>query len=244
MNAHSLAVIADTHSNAAALEAVLNDIRKRGPAIIVNLGDNANGPLEPQRTVSLLRSGEILHVRGNGDRITAEGGKVGGSTGYAADRLNGEELRWLGSLPTTLTGEGWIACHGSPQSDTCYLLEKVTANGVHLRSASEIASLLAGVDARLILCGHTHIPRIVSLPDGQIVVNPGSVGLAAYDDIDPFPHKMETGSPHARYAWIERSGSSWNIELRAIVYEWTQQAQIAKARDWAEWARALETGYT
>jgi len=242
--ARPLAVIADTHGNAAALEAVLDDIRRSGPATIINLGDNANGPLDPARTVSLLRSHEVLHVRGNGDRITAEGGKVGGSTGYAAERLNGEELRWLGSLPTTLVGDGWIACHGSPQSDTGYLLEKVTENGVQLRSASEVASLLSGVDAALILCGHTHVARIVCVGDGRIVVNPGSVGLPAYDDLEPFPHRMETGSPHARYAWIERSGSSWRIELRAIVYGWTQQAQIARERGWTEWARALETGYT
>ena len=35
---------------------------------------------------------------------------------------------------------------------------------------------------RLVLCGHSHVPRAVGLPDGRLVVNPGSVGLQAFDD--------------------------------------------------------------
>ncbi|EOW6434492.1 metallophosphoesterase family protein [Cronobacter turicensis] len=52
----------------------------------------------------------------------------------------------------------------------------------------------------LILCGHTHIPRSVEISSTCLIVNPGSVGLQAYDDEHPFFHKMEAGSPHARYA--------------------------------------------
>ena len=69
-----MAVIADVHGNAWALEAVLADIAHRGVKTIVNLGDNANGPLDPARSVELLRGCGAMHVRGNGDRMTAEGG--------------------------------------------------------------------------------------------------------------------------------------------------------------------------
>ena len=51
---HSLAVIADIHGNRWALEAVLQDIERRGIQQIVNLGDNLTGPLDPAGTADLL----------------------------------------------------------------------------------------------------------------------------------------------------------------------------------------------
>ena len=35
--------------------------------------------------------------------------------------------------------------------------------------------------------------------NGKIVINPGSVGLPAYKDELPVMHKMESGTPHAKY---------------------------------------------
>ena len=74
MQITEIAVIADVHGNAWALEAVLADITRRGVSTVVNLGDNANGPLAPARSVALLRATGAVHVRGNGDRMTGEGG--------------------------------------------------------------------------------------------------------------------------------------------------------------------------
>ena len=42
----------------------------------------------------------------------------------------------------------------------------------------------------LLLCGHTHIPRTVALPDRSLVVNPGSVGLPAYTEDTPGFHRV------------------------------------------------------
>ena len=52
----TIAVVADVHSNHFALEAILADLRQRGADWVVNLGDNLNGPLEPQRCADLLRA--------------------------------------------------------------------------------------------------------------------------------------------------------------------------------------------
>jgi predicted phosphodiesterase len=41
------AVIADVHGNRWALEAVLDDIARRGIRDIVNAGDHLSGPLDP-----------------------------------------------------------------------------------------------------------------------------------------------------------------------------------------------------
>ena len=73
-----------------------------------------------------------------------------------------------------------------------------------LAAPTEIEARLGGTRSPVMLCGHTHIPRVVQLPAGALVVNPGSVGLPAYDDVFPEYHVVETGSPHARYALLEK----------------------------------------
>lgn len=244
MNAESLAVIADVHGNALALEAVLADIARRGVKQVVNLGDNANGPLEPARSVALLRESGAVHVRGNGDRMTAEGGAVArGSAKFARERLDEEALRWLGELPVSVRGAGWLAFHATPRSDEEYFLENVSGGKTVLASGAEIAGRLgAPAGESLVLCGHTHRPRRVTLADGRTIVNPGSVGLPAYRDNTPEPHGVENGSPHARYAIVRRSGAEWKMEFVAVTYDWMAAANMARDAGWEEWARNLETG--
>jgi len=48
------AILSDIHANIWALEAVLDDISRRGPAQLINLGDSLYGPLEPQATAAYL----------------------------------------------------------------------------------------------------------------------------------------------------------------------------------------------
>ena len=98
------------------------------------------------------------------------------------------------------------------------------------------------------LCGHSHLPRTVELPDGRLIINPGSVGLPAYSDtVAVLPHAMETGSPHARYAVIERADAGWRVEHVAVPYDW-EAASLAAASngrtDWAEWLRTGRASVT
>jgi len=67
-----------------------------------------------------------------------------------------------------------------------------------------------------------------------------SEGLPAYTDESPHPHAMEAGSPHARYAIVTRSGDSWQVEQRSVVYDWKAAADMAERngrRNWAVWLR-------
>jgi len=68
------------------------------------------------------------------------------------------------------------------------------------------------VHQAMILSGHSHIPRIVQVPDGRLVVNPGSPMLPAYLDDLPVGHKRENGSPHARDAVISKIVKGWTVE--------------------------------
>ncbi|HEX2855554.1 MAG TPA: metallophosphoesterase family protein [Opitutaceae bacterium] len=243
MNATELAVIADVHGNAWALEAVLSDIARRGVKPILNLGDNANGPLDPRRSVELLRGCGAIHVRGNGDRMTGEGGATARrSAHFARERLDAEALRWLRELPAVVRGEDWIAFHATPRSDEEYFLENVVAGKTALASVPEIAARLGDTAESLVLCGHTHLPRVVRLDDARLVVNPGSVGLPAYEDDLPVPHVVENGSPDARYAIVRRDSKGWSAELIGVPYDWRAAGAAARAAGWPDWARSVETG--
>ena len=64
-----------------------------------------------------------------------------------------------------------------------------------LAAEEAIRPRLEGIGpARLVLCGHTHVPRAVQVGP-VLVVNPGSVGMPAYTDDTPVPHAIETGAP-------------------------------------------------
>jgi len=151
---------------------------------------------------------------------------------------------WLRSLPpTAVVADDILLCHGTPERDVDYLLEDVSPTGVSLASRDQIRSR-AGVKAGAILCGHSHVPRFVRLEDGTVVLNPGSVGLQAYYDSDHrYPHAIEIGSPHARYALLDRVEHGWRATFRAVDYDWEAAARLATAGKRADWAHALLTGY-
>jgi hypothetical protein len=77
---------------------------------------------------------------------------------------------------------------------------------------------------------------------GQLVVNPGSVGLPAYADNTPVRHKMESGSPHARYAVLTNTTTGWRVELVAVPYDWEKAADRARVNGRNDWAARLESG--
>ncbi|HEV2169968.1 MAG TPA: metallophosphoesterase family protein, partial [Candidatus Binatus sp.] len=189
---YRIALLADIHANVWALEAVLADVRKQSVDILWNLGDILHGDLKPRATYDLLRSAEIaLTIRGNQDRELYEP-NADPRVEWMIHDLGADAIEWLRGLPTTAVFEDEaLLCHGSPTDDRCYLLEDVTSGHPQVRDEEEIVNLLAGVAQPMIVCGHTQIPRLVRLGDGQTIVNPGSVGLAAYSDDTPVPHAME-----------------------------------------------------
>jgi predicted phosphodiesterase len=230
---NELAVIADVHGNRWALEAVLRDIRARGIEEIVNLGDALYGPLDPAGTAELLLELDIPTVRGNEDRLIVE------QPSLVPQGLGSDHFRWLADLPLTkVIRDEILLCHGSPTDDAAYLLWDVTENGAMMREGADLLEDLDEWPQQVILCGHDHLPRTLRLPDGRLIVDPGSVGLPAYSDDSPFPHAMESGSPHARYAVMSGSRDGWIVEQIAVPYDWRVAADRARSNgrdDWAEW---------
>ena len=85
------------------------------------------------------------------------------------------------------------------------------------------------------------MPRVAQC-GGTLIVNPGSVGLPAFDDDHPHAHHMETGSPHARWALVERVASGWQVQQRATAYHCAAATCQAEAAVRGDWADALRTG--
>ncbi|HDR9049769.1 metallophosphoesterase family protein [Burkholderia vietnamiensis] len=240
-----IAALSDIHGNLAALDAVLDDVRRRGADVIVNLGDIVSGALHPAETADRLIALDLPTIRGNHERQLLERTRdaMGLSDRWAHDTLHERHRAWLAALPERATlGDDVLLVHGTPASDLDYFLETVTRDGCRAATPDEIAQRAGDEPASLILCGHTHVPRVARLADGRTIVNPGSVGLPAYRDDFPYPHRIETGSPHARYAIVSRTPAGWHAELHTVEYDWQTAADTAAARGRDEWAVALRTG--
>jgi predicted phosphodiesterase len=246
-----IAAISDIHGNLPALNAVLADIARRGADLIVNGGDILSGPLWPRETADLLMALQLPTIAGNHERQLLHCAEVAGGASdlFAYEETTAAQRAWLGALPAILTLEGGVqVCHGRPDSDLDYLLETVEAAGSRPATAIEVAGRLAGSawqGASLVLCGHSHLPRTLQLPQAPhtLCVNPGSVGLPAFDDDHIAFHIHQTGTPHARYALCERDArNSWTVALIAVAYDWQCAAERANRNGAADWARWLATG--
>ncbi len=260
-----LALVSDIHGNLAALQAVAHDIARRGVQQVVNLGDTLSGPLLPMETAQWLRQQNWLHVAGNHERqvLTLPRARQIPSDAYTSDQLTDADKAWLAGHadpcdPRLHRGEMWperlgtdvALCHGSPRSDIEYLLETPVGEEARLATPNEIQERLDGripPHITLLACGHSHVPRSVRTASGLLIVNPGSVGLPAYDDDHPYPrssfHRIETGSPDARYAVVERQGGRWTCELISVAYDFASMAVLADQRGRPDWSHALRTGW-
>ncbi len=238
------AVISDIHGNLPALQAVLADLHGRGVSHAVNLGDILSGPLWPAETADLLMGLNLPTIAGNHERqLLACQGKPGGpSDQYAFDQTSPLQRAWLASLPGALRLGDVQLTHGSPHSDLQYLLDDIVAANLVPASRKTVAQRLGQTSATLVLCGHSHMPRLLQLPDGPLVLNPGSVGLPAYDDSDGGYHRVQTGAPHASYAIVERVAAGWQVQLLRIAYDWPQAAQRAADNGRPDWAAWLQSG--
>lgn len=255
-----LAVISDIHGNLLALEAVLADIAGQGVDQTVNLGDILSGPLQPAETADLLMARNFTTIRGNHERQVLELLDQGqhldplGTDGYTAGQLTSAQVAWIRALPAhlELAGGDVLLCHGTPGSDLIYWMETTVPGfpdahptGIRPATGEEVFLRLGDVSPQahsLVLCGHTHVPRMVQCGN-LLVVNPGSVGLQAYDDDHPHPHVVENGAPHARYAVVEKTARGWRVDLRAVPYDHMAASKAAFGRGRPDWAYALATGW-
>src|SRR6201999_900792 len=137
---------------------------------VVHLGDALSGPLEAAKAADLLLllDPEGLHgVRGNHDRYLLEMpvDRLGPSDAHAQKELCPRHVAWLRKLPfdRVFRDEVYL-CHATPRDDNPSCLEPVSADDhVTIRPQAEIEALEEVIEQPLILCGHSHIARMVQL---------------------------------------------------------------------------------
>lgn len=192
-----VAVLSDVHGNAPALAAVLAELEREQPDLIVSGGDLTWGPL-PEETFVLASSLEARFVRGNADRALLEGSSSTEREQWLQAHHTAEMRQFLAGFEEQVVvdvdGLGPVRfCHGSPRSDE----ECVTPE----TPAARVREFSAGVAEQVIVTAHVHIQfdREVT---GIRSVNPGSVGL---------PYE---GKPGAYWALLGP-----DVVLRRTVYD-------------------------
>lgn len=242
-----LAAISDIHGNSAALAAVLDDIAQRDVDQVVNLGDCFSGPLDARGAAGILAKHDFPTVCGNHDRLLFDRPKseMGPWEAWVIDDLPKATLDWCRALPLTLDLGDILLCHATPARDDENWLDRRGKNDrVIARDREAVEERAAGVTHAMTLCGHTHTPRSVRLPDGRRIVNTGSVGCPAYLDTRMTPNFVhQTGAPDARYAIVEQRGADWSVLHISVPYDAREMARLARDKGAENWALALETGW-
>jgi putative phosphoesterase len=220
-----IAVIADVHGNAPALDAVLAEIEREAPDVIVLAGDAAGGLWQGTVLDRLTALEGARFVRGNVDRVMIQAFDEGWTfdpdertpwrraAGWIAERMTKEHRDFLASFENTVTLGDLLVCHGSPGSDD----ETMTS----LTPDRDVRSMLAGVEQRLVVCGHTHVQFDRTVDDVRIV-NTGSVGMpfegppgAFWLMLGPEPEFRRTDYDVERTAEQIRASDYWDAERAA-----------------------------
>jgi putative phosphoesterase len=226
-----IAALSDVHGNLPALEAVLADIARERPDRIVVAGDLVlNGP-DPAGVVDALRAlvadGAAV-IAGNTDVAVADfdfaaafpwmtdgvADAIVDAAEWAHEALGEERVDWLRGLPSerrvradddTLV----LVCHGSPGSQTAGFDQDL--------DPSVTIERVARTDARVIVCGHTHLPEVRDL-GWKIIVNDGSAGYV-FD-----------GDPTASWALIDLEDGEVRAEIRRTEFDSLAVANAISSR--------------
>ncbi|HEX4836577.1 MAG TPA: metallophosphoesterase family protein [bacterium] len=230
-----IAILSDVHGNVRALEAVLADMRRRGPFDqIINGGDLAFGGPRPREAMDLLMREQYPTVRGNTDEWVA------GAPGepefvskavvtWTREHLTSGHLAFLRNLPLSHRveppgGPPLVVVHATPVSTTEVLAPDAPVDVV--------ARAFEQARTRTLAYGHIHRPYVRDAAGG-LVVNVGSVGF-------PFD-----GVPRSAWAVFTLEGGRWSAEIVRVAYDQEAVAQdllTSEHPDAAVFARRARTG--
>jgi len=197
------------HGTLLDLAAVRKALKKEKPDVVLIAGDLVmNGP-EPAATIEAIREMEsdgAIVVQGNTDVAVADGDyaaafpwlleygipdSMRAAAEWAHDKLEDEHLAWLRRLPAErrvrISDDLVLNTHASPGSQT-----QGFDQGLDPSTTTE---RMSRTDARVICCGHTHIPEVREF-GWKVIVNAGSAGYV-FD-----------GDPTASWALVTVSAGS------------------------------------
>ncbi|HWR60751.1 MAG TPA: metallophosphoesterase family protein [Clostridia bacterium] len=233
-----IAVIADIHSNIFSLNEILLDIDNRNVDMLICLGDLVGYATYPNEVIDTIRENRIVTIKGNYDEAVGEELMACGcdypdpkdlenawiSLNWTIDETREDNREFLKSLPVevimSFEGKTLRFVHGSPRKVNEYLRE-------NSREAEEV---MADFEEDILVCGHTHKPYYKRYGD-KLLVNAGSAG------------KPKTGMPKANYVIIDMQGTSVNVEIYEVEYEYERTAEAIEAEGLPqEFADIIRTG--
>lgn len=229
-----LAVMSCIHGNYEALNAVLSDIDDHKADQIYCLGDLVGYGPHPNAVVEMIRSLDIPTCQGCWDEDIVEGlnacecsypSQIAEQRGRTAhewtnDVIHPEVREYLATLPMTLKLDNLCFVHGSPNSQHEYLLPSMDGFAALERVLS--------VDAEVLFCGHTHVPYVRTLEDGNLSVRvqqPGQEEAIAQTEV-PLKQIINAGSvgeprhgrPNATYVLYDTDTA--HVTLREVAYDY------------------------
>jgi predicted phosphodiesterase len=230
-----IAVVSDIHGNRTAFEAVLADIRRASPDLVLQGGDLADAGSSPAEIVDRIQQLGWAGVMGNTDEMLVRPGSLEAFAAQSSaptalwdavreiaaatrDRLGPARLEWLGRLPLVASHEGLALVHATPES--CWRAPATDA------SDAELLSLYGLLEQPIVAFGHTHLPGIRNLPGTpRLLINTGSVGL-------PFD-----GDPRAAYLLLDEGVPA----IRRVKYEVERELEVLSASGMpgAEWTAKM-----
>jgi predicted phosphodiesterase len=218
-----LAVLYDIHANLPALEAVVADARDRSPDAFFLGGDYVGfGPFQ-RETLALLDGLDetTIWIRGNGERWLREPPvdrpEVMSMRGQTDVPFDEETIERLYRLPARAELDGVVYVHGCVLSDVDSFATEEQGSDV-LRCG--------GLTGRTIVFGHSHLQFRRDGPNGNRLVNPGSVGMPLDGD--------------TRAAWASWDGSDFTFHRT----EYDVERAVDGAQDMGELGQMMIKRYT
>jgi diadenosine tetraphosphatase ApaH/serine/threonine PP2A family protein phosphatase len=223
-----ITIFGDIHGNLAALEAVFADMDARGlTRDLYCLGDLVGYGTFPNEVIDLIRARTIPTLFGNYDEgVGNDSDDCGCAYKTDVDRARGERsIAWTNgvttpenkaflralpaSIPVQLGDLRVLLVHGSPRKVNEYLFED--------RPDDYFERIMDGVEADVLVCGHTHLPYHKILPSGRQIVNAGSVG------------KPKDRDPRAGYVVLTAEGRDLHVEFVRVPYDIERTARAIEA---------------
>ena len=159
-------ILSDIHANREAFDAVLASAHALGPTETVLLGDLVGYGPDPEyvveRAARLVEDGALC-ILGNHDQAVVDNRRDMSENALEAvrwtrRRLSDAHVAFLSGLPMSAESGERLYVHASADEP---------AKWRYVSDASSAERCLAASNARMIVCGHTHVPALYYLLQGR-----------------------------------------------------------------------------
>jgi predicted phosphodiesterase len=244
-----IAVFSDVHGNLPALNAILEDVKRRGIDEVYCLGDLVDFAPWPNEVIGLIEEFQIPCLLGNHDERVAFDHSIEPLAKHSAEEtaariiainhtkkiLTPHNKAFLSRLPRHLPlkfkagQKEWsvLLVHGSIRSNDEYIYED--------HPHADVSDMLHTANADVLIMGHTHVPYIrkvlrpATQPTGM-AINCGSVG------------RSKEATPYATYLVLNIDETLIVPEIVRLKYNLTETIEAIEKSDIPDYYAAFFKG--